>query len=203
MPLYCHSTCLACELHLPIQRCIRREGAAEAAPEAVRQAVGGGCQSGWGRLLSVANALGVRGTVAGHRPGALEGGGVTSPYSNASLCLSPPPISSAQQLAHARLHAHLLFHAFPVYPSPCHVSILYLSGTQETRRSSACCRGCPMGSFGGRKGILKAGGLVWLRCAPWSHANEAIRRTVPISVAQGSEQRSISFAGRERSHLNV
>ena len=28
----------------------------EAAPEAVRQAVGGGCQSGWGRLLSVTNA---------------------------------------------------------------------------------------------------------------------------------------------------
>ena len=37
--------------------CIRREGASEAAPEAVRQAVGGGCQSGWGRLLSVTNAI--------------------------------------------------------------------------------------------------------------------------------------------------
>ena len=36
------------------QGCIRREGASEAAPEAVRRAVGGGCQSGWGRLLSVA-----------------------------------------------------------------------------------------------------------------------------------------------------
>ena len=39
------------------QRCIRTEGASEAAPEAVRQAVGGGCRSGWGRLLSVANAV--------------------------------------------------------------------------------------------------------------------------------------------------
>ena len=39
------------------QGCIRREGTAEAAPEAVRQAVGGGCQSGWGRLLSVTNAI--------------------------------------------------------------------------------------------------------------------------------------------------
>ena len=29
----------------------------EAAPEAVRQAVGGGYQSGWGRLLSVTNAI--------------------------------------------------------------------------------------------------------------------------------------------------
>ena len=39
------------------QGCIRREGPSEAAPEAARQAVGGGgCQSGWGRLLSVTNA---------------------------------------------------------------------------------------------------------------------------------------------------
>ena len=38
------------------QRCIRRERTSEAAPEAVRQAVGGGCQSGWGRFLSVTNA---------------------------------------------------------------------------------------------------------------------------------------------------
>ena len=33
-----------------------KEGATEAAPEAGRQAVGGGCQSGWGRLLSVTKA---------------------------------------------------------------------------------------------------------------------------------------------------
>ena len=39
------------------QGCIRREGATEAAPEAVTQAVGGGCRSGWGRLLSVTNAI--------------------------------------------------------------------------------------------------------------------------------------------------
>ena len=31
--------------------------ASEAAPEAVRQAVGGVCQSAWGRLLSVTNAI--------------------------------------------------------------------------------------------------------------------------------------------------
>ena len=43
---------------LPPQGCIRREGTSEAAPEeAVGQAVGGGCQSGWGRLLSVTNAI--------------------------------------------------------------------------------------------------------------------------------------------------
>ena len=33
------------------------EETSEAAPEAVRQAVGGGYQSGWGRLLSVTNAI--------------------------------------------------------------------------------------------------------------------------------------------------
>ena len=56
--------------------------------EAVRQAVGGGCQSGWGRLLSVANAmlaLAVRGTVAGHMLGALEGGGGLPPLPMHSL----------------------------------------------------------------------------------------------------------------------
>ena len=33
------------------------KGTSEAATEAVGQAVGGGCQSGWGRLLSVTNAI--------------------------------------------------------------------------------------------------------------------------------------------------
>ena len=44
-------------VHPHPQGCMRREGTSEAAPEAVRQAVGGGCQSGWGRLLSVTNAI--------------------------------------------------------------------------------------------------------------------------------------------------
>ena len=39
------------------QGCIRREGTSEAAPAAVRKAVGGGCHNGWGRLLSVTNAI--------------------------------------------------------------------------------------------------------------------------------------------------
>ena len=38
-----------------MQGCIGREGTSEGAPEAVRQAVGGGYRSGWGRLLSVIN----------------------------------------------------------------------------------------------------------------------------------------------------
>ena len=41
----------------PPRGCIRREGTAEAAPEAIIQAVGGGRQSGWGWLLSVTNAI--------------------------------------------------------------------------------------------------------------------------------------------------
>ena len=60
----------------------------EGAPEAVRQAVGGGCRGGWGRLLSVTNAV-EAGTwrQAGRRLGALEAwGGTSPPLSNA-----PPP----------------------------------------------------------------------------------------------------------------
>ena len=56
------------------QGCIRREGASEAAPEAVRQAVGVG--GGYYRLqMPFRLARAVRQTVAGHRLGALEGGG--------------------------------------------------------------------------------------------------------------------------------
>ena len=46
-----------------LTRCIRREGTREVASEAARQAVGGGCQSGWGRLPSATNAV-----EAGHLP---------------------------------------------------------------------------------------------------------------------------------------
>ena len=38
----------------------------EAAPEAVKQAVEGGCQSGWGRLLSVTNAIQAGSWCQGH-----------------------------------------------------------------------------------------------------------------------------------------
>ena len=40
-----------------IEGCIRREGTPEAASTVVRQAVGRGCQSGWGRLLSATHIL--------------------------------------------------------------------------------------------------------------------------------------------------
>ena len=72
----------------PPQGCIRRERTSEAPPEAVGQAVGGGCQSGWERLLSVTNASvrlpAVREIVAGHRLGTSwapwrGGGGVYLP----------------------------------------------------------------------------------------------------------------------------
>ena len=72
------------------QGCIRKQGAPEAAPAAVRQAVGGGCRpvgGGYCRLqMPLKPALGVRGTVAGDKLGALEeGGGGYLPPSNASL----------------------------------------------------------------------------------------------------------------------
>ena len=92
------------------QGSIRREGASETAAETVRQAVGGGCQSSWGRLLSVMNAteagragVAVRGTVAGHRLGRpgrgavpppfqrSPGGGWTPPPFQMSPALPPPP----------------------------------------------------------------------------------------------------------------
>ena len=60
----------------PPQCCIRREETSEAVLEPVGQAVGGGCRSGWGRLqMPLRPALGVRGTVAGHRLGTVETGG--------------------------------------------------------------------------------------------------------------------------------
>ena len=60
------------------QGCIVTEGTSEAAPEAGRQAVGGAKAVGGGccRLqMPLRLALGVRGTVAGRRLGALGGGG--------------------------------------------------------------------------------------------------------------------------------
>ena len=60
------------------QGCVRREGTSEAAPEAVSQAVGGGCRSGWGQLLSVTNAIeaGTWGQWLGIGWAPWEGGGV-------------------------------------------------------------------------------------------------------------------------------
>ena len=56
------------------QGCIRRRGASEATPAAVRQAVATAVGGGYCRLQTPLRlALGVRETVAGHRLGALEG----------------------------------------------------------------------------------------------------------------------------------
>ena len=69
----------------PGQGCIRGERTSEAAPEAVRQAVAGGCRGGWGRLLSVTNAIeagtwrqGNSGSAQAVRPG--KGGGGVHPF---------------------------------------------------------------------------------------------------------------------------
>ena len=82
------------------QGCIRREGTSEAAPAAVRKAVGGGCRSGWGRLLSVINAIeaglcrqGDSGWAYAGRPGG-GGGGAPPRLSNASVGQTPFPSSA-------------------------------------------------------------------------------------------------------------
>ena len=92
--------------------CIRREGASEAAPAAVGQADGGGCQSGWAggycRLqMPLRPALGVRGTVAGHRLGALEEGGGGLP---------PPPFQCVPLGGGSRLQR--MAHAGPLWTPP-------------------------------------------------------------------------------------
>ena len=91
----------------PSQGCIRRRGTSEAAPEPVRQAVGGGCRSGCGRLLSVTDAVeagtwrqGDSGRASAGRPG---GGGAPPP-----LPMRPPPPSppSTHQVTRWRAAAH-------------------------------------------------------------------------------------------------
>ena len=75
----------------PPRDALERKGPHRRPPAAVRQAVGGGCRGGWGgycRLqMPLRLALGVRGTVAGHRLGALEGGGTSPPFQ----CIPAPP----------------------------------------------------------------------------------------------------------------
>ena len=71
----------------------RRDGTSEAAPEAVRSAVGGGSKAvrgGFCQLqMPVKLAVAVRETVAGHRLGALERGGVPPPLSMHPCCAGP------------------------------------------------------------------------------------------------------------------
>ena len=54
---HCASILHLCVVAPAPQGCIRREGTPAGARESVRQAIGGGCQSGWGRLLPVTNAV--------------------------------------------------------------------------------------------------------------------------------------------------
>ena len=66
------------------QGVFRRDRTSEAAPEAVRSAVGGGSKAvrgGFCQLqMPLKLAVAVRETVAGHRLGALKGGGVPPPF---------------------------------------------------------------------------------------------------------------------------
>ena len=79
------------------QGCIRREGTSEVAPGAVRSAVGGGCQSGWGQLLSLTNAI-EPGTAVGEA--GCPGGGrgtpppfqcIPGPWGRRGPAGTPPP----------------------------------------------------------------------------------------------------------------
>ena len=88
------------------QQRIRREGISEAALAATRQAVGGGCQSGWGQLLSVMNAI-EAGTWRQGGLGALEGGGgypqtkAPSPHSpSVPLSSRGPPVRHGSAETH-------------------------------------------------------------------------------------------------------
>ena len=79
------------------------KGASEAAPEAVRQAVGRGCQSGCGRLLSVTNATGAgacRHGGSGWPQAGGPGGGVGIPPP-LQMHLPPPPAFPSRPLARA------------------------------------------------------------------------------------------------------
>ena len=138
------------------QGCVRRESISVVAPEAVGQAAGGVCQRGWGRLLSVTNAI--EAGTCGHWLGALEGGGggglpmclVPNPPSNASLPGAAEalghPSSEAATTAHASM-ARDTSPSSPVASSPsahsglelCH--LLWFMRTSGARPSWTALRG--------------------------------------------------------------
>ena len=75
------------------------------APAAVRQAVGGGCRSGWGRLLSVTNAIDAGTWRQGDSGCAMEwgGGGYHPPFQ--CIPAPPPPVCSGIRVD-TRRHPH-------------------------------------------------------------------------------------------------
>ena len=83
----------------PGRGCVRGGGGgSEEAPEAVRRAVGGGCRSGWGRLLSVPNAIeagtcrqGDSGWAQAGRPGRARAEPLSPPFQCIPGPRTPPP----------------------------------------------------------------------------------------------------------------
>ena len=145
------------------QGCGRREGASEAAPAAVRQAVGGGAKAvggGYCRLqMPLKPAPAVRGTVAGRRLGALEGGGGTSPlpmhpWPRGGGCkahatgASPPPRSfrGARTFAVGRRSGHARAREGgrgALHPFPLRFRVERLTDIRTTCRSSTFCGSGP------------------------------------------------------------
>ena len=78
---------------------MRREGTSEAASEAGRRAVGGGCQSGWERLLSVTNA-----SKAQVDPPTANGRDAAS--APAAHCKAPHHMCSARSPPHPHPNVH-------------------------------------------------------------------------------------------------
>ena len=125
----------------PPQGCIGREGASEAAPAAVRRAVGGGYRSGWGgycRLqmpLRLAFAVGM--TVAGHigwapwRPQMVR---LQCPH----LALAAPaPQLSSPSVQSANVRRSLSSRSVQQFiPRPCVRSLHSLPGLYRVMRAS-------------------------------------------------------------------
>ena len=113
-----------------------RAGASEAAPAAVRRAVGGGCQGGGGAVtvgytLPLRPALGVRGTVAGHRLGAREGGGYLPPLQ----CIPAPPPRTLRPRSSAHPPTHTMR---TPSPPPTHTHQRDIRLNRRPHRRSGC-----------------------------------------------------------------
>ena len=131
---------------MPVPACVAlegREGASEAAPEAVGQVVGGGAKAvrgGYCRLqMPLKPALAVRETEAGHRRGALEGGGGPPPlpmHPCPRQCLCQPRRSCLRARGRPIVHAVLVDDIQVLLP-------VHAGGRVEVAPFEVVCEGLP------------------------------------------------------------